>query len=1645
MEFSEDFELPPIEVTAKPIPELEANDDAFYAAGSYGQDPVNDYTKIYSELTQDGYSESLEAAKRSWQTEQSSVNKEAVLGILNDQTIPREQKKNILSTYSVTGYISSDLKDKYVQKMASLVQGETHLDAEAQDANIENLPIKQADIKERKATSDYDAFIDSLIEGSTKTIDFITPGRIIRNPNGTINFSKTLTPKQIAKDVAGEITGFINFFSSAPNFILGANHAFGELTRNKLKDENLQWQEALNRGIEWAETDPIASIFDWRLVTLAKRLDNVFPGFEKTVFEPIKKEFDESVVNNFANGFGTVIEKLDEESVKQGFTKPGQVSVIADAAMIFGGPLYKGTKAGVKAVKSKVGKAIDEGTSNVFQIPTIDVRPNSPIDNTVAANPGAASKIIKAGIEDSSGQTATAIGAGESGVLIHKYVMPKTLQELPDVRNNPDLHKEIIESTKNLEKVLEDTQFDPNVIDIDVRLNDIGAVTKILNEKQAPTYQQSNSRVNVADNIFEFKAVFGRDSSYFYNSRESVITAYDNLKTLVESLPAEERGSVYITDRITGQKYTPDSLRSDPKFTADVMDNKQFAVEWEYKKEYDLLDAVLSGPDSVKTVMNFFGLRFDLSKTLQAPFGKWITPTGKFNPVLERGLGRAEERAGYLSAQTLNIIKQELGDGKLKNELATVVFETQTRGKDILSIPELRQIFGSKLSKAQYDALFRKQVFWRQVNYFDLALTDRARRNELLATGFNKGVYKEGKYTGAARTEFAFLDEGGKPPTEVWDVSLDLPVLFELDKSKTEGVFDIGGKQLIVLEKGITDTTSGRAFEYALVGDKVKLDVLPQKVVRRIPGYSPLLYKEHFFLDLIPRKLTLNGFEVTNPNKLKNYYKTVAAASTKIEIDALKKEFERRHPDYDVVSRKATESLNDKISLYEVHGDVVRNAMKKGQQLPSLHGLAKIEDPLVSLIKSSRSLATMDAWRSYKTVFETYWVKNYKEFFPRPKEGETIPPRVDLIERLPSRDMTPELEAKYNKAVAEYELYTTAINVGELPGITQKSLIAVADILEGYKVPSRVLREVGQKTYPIRSLNKLGSLFFITLAPIRQWIVQLQPIADFTAASALKGVTGDFKGMVQAPKNLALALATRVALLEEARMLKPYKNLLGKAVHSFVKNIVTKEEFDANVKAIKESGLMQSIDHNLMINQILTDTSRPLIETPLEKAGAITTMVPSAVVKTARTVGFDAAEMLNRLFMWHMAKDFLKEQNPGKDWNSPVFREQIAYEGNRLAGGMNRAQSFPYQRGVLSSLMQFGAIMQKQFLLGFQEGGSVLSNADRARLLAARGILWGTAGVVGAKLITDLLTYGSNDPDVVKYKNEIDRGLADRIGNPMFKAMFGDDGEKDPDLNFSKTLNPYGESNLGIPYVDLMIEVVKLLDGDPAGFRFPAIGALGRIAETINTLNSWVVTEKITDQNLNRVILEAARFSSGMDNWAKGQLMLAINDKITKQGQRLGLNSTKAEAYAQMMFGITTHREEDLWAAAKVSTSETDKVKKMAQNIHKEIVKIINDPAIANDPDLEDKKRRMGNAFLSVLAEDKVNWPSKTIQEVREQIWEIDRRVNTTVKQSLTSRTIKKVGSENDKNNQELQNKLKDSKNESTFRLINIIRGRENP
>ncbi len=137
---------------------------------------------------------------------------------------------------------------------------------------------------------------------------------------------------------------------------------------------------------------------------------------------------------------------------------------------------------------------------------------------------------------------------------------------------------------------------------------------------------------------------------------------------------------------------------------------------------------------------------------------------------------------------------------------------------------------------------------------------------------------------------------------------------------------------------------------------------------------------------------------------------------------------------------------------------------------------------------------------------------------------------------------------------------------------------------------------------------------------------------------------------------------------------------------------------------------------------------------------------------------------------------------------------------------------------------------------------------------------------------------------------------------------------------------------------------------------------------------------------------------------------------------------------------------EDIWAAANVKKDRTTEVKDMASSIHRELIKIISDPDIKNDPNLESTKRALVNSFLSTLQDDDgTKWDKDKIKEVRDQIWELDKETRRTLKRSLIEYTWTKMNNQYNENNQKLENLLKDKQNESTFELLNTIHGRENP
>ena len=233
-------------------------------------------------------------------------------------------------------------------------------------------------------------------------------------------------------------------------------------------------------------------------------------------------------------------------------------------------------------------------------------------------------------------------------------------------------------------------------------------------------------------------------------------------------------------------------------------------------------------------------------------------------------------------------------------------------------------------------------------------------------------------------------------------------------------------------------------------------------------------------------------------------------------------------------------------------------------------------------------------------------------------------------------------------------------------------------------------------------------------------------------------------------------------------------------------------------------------------------------------------------------------------------------------------------------------------------------------------------------------------------------------------------------------------------VNISTTMSPYGNSTVGLPYVDVIFEMAKLVDDKPTSARFPALGAVD------------FVTEELTVENTGRAFMEAASVASGMSNWSKSQLMFAMGDKVNKNGNHLGLKASKAEALAQM-FGFITTREETYYEIFNVDMDDKAGLKQMATDIHRQLIL---------------KKKRDGdtyaplnykamNAFVSVLAGSR-DWPQSRLNELTVKIVELDRQSYLDSDKSILMDLVKNGADMNDKRIQYIIPKLESTLNPDT-------------
>jgi hypothetical protein len=1210
---------------------------------------------------------------------------------------------------------------------------------------------------------------------------------------------------------------------------------------------------------------------------------------------------------------------------------------------------------------------------------------DSPLAATEVANPSIAAKVAVEAIKEPTGKLVAAIQA-DKGEIIHDWVLPKIMPTEVG-KLHPDLVAEIIKTDEALRTTFQDLRYDPNIINATEREAEVGRIFQVLKESRTPHYQQSNSLINETNSIFEGKAVFGRNGNSGYLRESDVNAAYDNLKASIEQLPKEEQGALKI-----------------------VKEDGQHYIHWNWKREYNDIQDKMFGIDSIQT--SIAGI--DASNLARSSLGRWIFSTGKLPQWLEFGATRGIERAARLRKELTDTVRLHISNTPHKKELDYLINDAEAKGIDYYSPTKLQGMF-PQLSSKEITELFTAHTWWRRAQQYNHNFMNRKVRHDLVS-GNMKGLYdKAGNYLGPA-TDLVSSGEL-QNIAHVWDMDKGVPVKFNKEQT------DVLGQTLVRLHNKVEDGSN--IYHYGLIGRGTKLDLLPQEVLARIPGYSGRKWDEPFYVDVIPTKLNINGYSTTDKQGLHTYKRTVAAARTEIEANKIKAELETdpKYKDHKVIVRADRQDSWGKVMTdYQVHQEFLKHSMKRGEKLPSANGIARLEDRKVTLINTINSLSRMDAFNAWDEAFQKTFTKSFANF----TQGKFPSYTTDISLGKVAGSVSREVEREFKTAIRLFEYYKQMKNTQTFGDYATTELYnGLADIFEKFKLPTEFnsigFRLRGQHQNPLMIAKTIATFAFIHMNPIRQWIIQPAQQLEMYMINPQT-----------ASKNFANMMAIRMYIsAENTKAMEHFKDVIMPMAMK-AGQFAGEKDFLETVNAIKKSGVLQAIDMNSIVHGIINEVDRNLIENLPQKVFKDIEAVGKAVPRAMRTVGFDAAELTNRVGNWLQTKDMWITKNPGKSWKSKEALEQISAHATNLSGAMNRAGQLPYQQGALSIAFQFAAINQKMLINLLQDNSTLLTGWQRARLAAARMALYGAYyGIPGGAAIYYFVDR-SKDEEIKKNAEVLKRGLADYTTNKMLAALTGDK----VDLTISKIATPYADA--GIPYLQVGWETIKMINGDKTGMRYPALSLGSNFLKAAQDINGWFVTREVNPNTAGQMFMEATEVASGFNNYTKGLVMLGIKDNVTRNGNQYGMQYSATEAYAKMLTGIGTQKEEDLWNLVEISKDKNKQIHDMASTIHQQM---LNQKAKLDNGVIDVEAYQKGiqrfNSFINLL--DPTHFDEADKIALIDQIARLDKKSYETIKQSVFMDVWKHIADHNSEEFMRTMDILRRSNDPETKKFIKAL------
>jgi hypothetical protein len=1210
-----------------------------------------------------------------------------------------------------------------------------------------------------------------------------------------------------------------------------------------------------------------------------------------------------------------------------------------------------------------IAKAVLKGKPNV---PT-----GSPMDTIETASKEQASNLTARAMADESGRIATGVGSTKEQ-LLNTYVLPKVKDEFGPI--HPDAREAINAMDKRLYAVAAETELNANVYPVSQILSERELYTKILTEQERPHLLLSSSILDIPAETklygrsgkdyealvdstatkLEGTAVFGRNANFGYKTEAGAAKYMKKLEESVKHLP--DPGKFELLKR-----------------------NDQFYISWKFTRTYVPHESLAFGDDVLSA--HLFSKSIDITDFANGTIGKHIFPAymrmKEEIPTTGASAAREESR---VESTFLREARDTFMKTQHPKELESTLRMGEEQGKSFTA--EDIQMQHPHLTKVETDKIHGEYVAYRRIVDHLYNMTDRQFRKNLVDKNMKTLYNNKGEFVGHATEPLKEIPDG---VTHVYD--LDSKSVVKINKA------------LPVIQMNSPIRVGDHIVNYAHMPSTYQLGPVRAGALTKIPGYIPRSYKEWFVVDRVPNALWVDGKKIAT-DQLRNYKQAVAMAGTKAELDTLVTRLQKEKPDYKYEARKEEKDINDKIMHdSEVYDTYLKQIHQRGDRLPSLNRPAEVEDVLVALTKTIRSVSKMAAWDDLNRVRRDNFVKAYGDF-----TDHKFPQQINEIR--PKKHMTPKEERDFLAAQSVYaQMEREQISSTQSDIVWRNGWNKVADVVETkMDVDAHILREWGEKGFiPARTIKAFGSNLFLYWRPMRMWVIQPQQWKELVLVSPSYA------------KHLSEIVPITNGLLTRTHTLKGLKSLSDNIGRKTV------QDYDAVIAALEESGIVQSVDMNQMVHGIWKDATKELAPKPEKGVLGSTNKLIESISdaagvpgKVGRGIGYNPSELLNQVSIWLFARHRWMEKNPGKNWNTPENRATIARDQS-LYGHMSstRAGMYGWQEGMISTFTQFVAIPWKSTLQMISS--KQFSGPEKARLAGARLFWYGKYGIPLGYVMYQSMEKNLEEKQDRETLAAWTESATDRIWNATLQAMFdaGNEKTKVDTKNLSTSID--GEYVWDV--INTLYEMGKGNTVETPKITFPYENATGSLFEAVRTLYDIF---KVNDagpadmESWKAAAWKSVSFAGTFSDFNKAMLA----EGMSKAGNQSGYQQTRGEAVARL-FGIPPAEETILNMASLSQIKRRKEIENTAKQIHQRLIAVMN----AKSVDEKDEQKEYLDGLQSFLQ----TVPEYYKDELTKEIFKLDRRSWKDKKESVLLNLYRNGADARDSKYLEMRNALEKS------------------